>query len=263
MEQPYVRCHESVTVAILARFLRKRILSVAPGDLTVGHLNHMQQQPSQWMCLHVLQPPIVSGITQDFGKCCAGAPGAIAVSGGAAAERRDTGRGRAAALAAPCRQQPASADCSGLGRGSGATWLNVAQESQATNAILLGCCYQSDGLEINVQPQTRETMTEAQNPIRLPTGTLHDTSSGGWMSLQNSLELWPGSTSSARQLGMSPALACAGPASCTALQQTLGSRWHSIRTLASCCGRRADTQCVMPSQAPRNCAPGTSRATTG
>jgi hypothetical protein len=37
LEQPYIRCHESVTVAALARFLQERILSVAPGDLTVNH----------------------------------------------------------------------------------------------------------------------------------------------------------------------------------------------------------------------------------
>lgn len=35
LEQPYIRLHEAVTVAQLARFLRERILSVAPGDLTV------------------------------------------------------------------------------------------------------------------------------------------------------------------------------------------------------------------------------------
>lgn len=35
MEQPYIRCHESVSVAVLARYLQERILSVAPGDLTV------------------------------------------------------------------------------------------------------------------------------------------------------------------------------------------------------------------------------------
>lgn len=40
MEQPYVRCHESVTVVVLTGFLRERILSVTRDDLTVGHYIH-------------------------------------------------------------------------------------------------------------------------------------------------------------------------------------------------------------------------------
>jgi hypothetical protein len=39
MEQPYIRCHERVTVAVLARFLQERMLSAAPpGDQTVSTL---------------------------------------------------------------------------------------------------------------------------------------------------------------------------------------------------------------------------------
>lgn len=40
MEQPYIRCHGSVTVAVLARFLQERMLSAAPGDAMVNDVAH-------------------------------------------------------------------------------------------------------------------------------------------------------------------------------------------------------------------------------